>query len=362
MDILKTYIGTGEKGISCTEEKLQYSGRIDFDYEGGPLLVYPCSYVKIRFKGTRIKAVLTNIRSYWTSTMGWILDGKEGRADLADEGVSVVTIAENLPDGEHELCFFKRMDSCHMVVFHGFVVNEDFELLAPPARPARRIEVYGDSVSAGEVSEAIEYCGQADPEHNGEYNNSYYSYAWLTARKLGAELHDVAQGGVALLEGTGYFNQPEARGMEWLYDKIQYQPWFCEGKVWDFSKYTPQLVILAFGQNDSYPENYMAEDYEGEKAVYWRRGYADFIKKLRTIYPKAHIVCKTTILNHDFGWDRAIEQVVSELADEQVHYFKYSNNSVGTHGHIRRPEAEKMAEELTAYINELNEKWEFFPA
>ncbi len=30
-------------------------------------------------------------------------------------------------------------------------------------RPVRRIEVYGDSVSAGEVSEATAYAGKADP-------------------------------------------------------------------------------------------------------------------------------------------------------------------------------------------------------
>ena len=36
--------------------------------------------------------------------------------------------------------------------------------------------MYGDSVSAGEVSEAVEYTGKPDPEHNGQYSNSWYSY------------------------------------------------------------------------------------------------------------------------------------------------------------------------------------------
>ena len=58
------------------------------------------------------------------------------------------------------------------------------KLLECPPLPERRIEVYGDSVSAGEVSEALEYTGKQDPQHNGEYSNSYYSYAWLTACNL----------------------------------------------------------------------------------------------------------------------------------------------------------------------------------
>lgn len=358
--MLQSYIGKGEKPIFPLEEKLQYCGRMDFDYEGGPLWVYPCSYVKLRFTGKSIKAVLTNYKGYWNNEMGWILDGQMGRAVLADEGISVIFIADGLSEGEHELCFYKRMDSCHMVVFHGFLVDEGFELLEPPARPDRRIEVYGDSVSAGEVSEALEYCGKPDPEHNGEYSNSYYSYPWITARRLDAELHSISQGGIALLEGEGYFNMPDTKGMEYVYDKIQYQPWFG-AKEWDFSKYIPQLVLLAFGQNDKHPYDYMKEDYDGDKARFWRQRYAEFIRRLRRIYPEAHIICKTTILNHDISWDRAIRQVVHELQDVHVHYFEYSNNSVGTPGHVRRPEAEKMADELCTYVIELNAKWRFFP-
>lgn len=47
---------------------------------------------------------------------------------------------------------------------------------------------------AGEVSEAVDYVEKEDPEHNGEYSNSWYSYSWMTARKLGAQIHDIAQG------------------------------------------------------------------------------------------------------------------------------------------------------------------------
>lgn len=361
-EFLQQYVCPGEQTVSWQDSRLQYCGRIDRDREDGALMVYPASFVQIRFTGSSIKAVFTNIRSYWISCMGWILDGKQYRGDLADEGETLLTLGENLGEGPHELCLFKRMDSCHMALFHGFLLAAEGELLAPEPLPQRRIEVYGDSVSAGEVSEAVEYCGMPDPEHSGEYSNSYYSYAWLTARKLGAQLHDVAQGGVALLDHTGYFNEPNARGMEWMYDKIQYHPNLCEPKTWDFSRYTPQVVIVAIGQNDSHPEDYMAEDYDGEASRHWRAAYSRFLDTLRGIYPQAHIICKTTILEHDESWDRAIAQVVAEKADQQIHYFAYSNNGRGTKGHIRRPEAEKMAQELSGYIERLNETHGFWEA
>ena len=80
------------------------------------------------------------------------------------------------------------------MVLEALELSRGSVLLPPPEKPNRRIEVYGNSVSAGEVSEAVDYVGKEDPEHNGEYSNSWYSYRWMIARKLGAQIHDIAQG------------------------------------------------------------------------------------------------------------------------------------------------------------------------
>ena len=125
---------------------------------------------------------------------------------------------------------------------------------------------------------------------------------------------------------------------------------------WDFSQYTPQVVIVALGQNDSHPEDYMKEDYDGEEARTWRQHYEAFLRKLREIYPDARIICCTTLLNHDPAWDRAIGQAVEQLGDEKVTQYLFRRNGRGTPGHLRIPEAEEMAEELAAYIQE-TEGW-----
>jgi len=155
----------------------------------------------------------------------------------------------------------------------------DGELLAPPPVPKRKIEVYGDSVSAGEVSEALDFVGKEDPEHNGEYSNSWYSYAWMTARKLNARIHDIAQGGIALMDKTGWFHEPDAIGMEAIWDKLHYEPKLGESIPWDFSEYTPDAVIVAIGQNDSHPEDYMKEDIDCERSCLWRNKYRKFLEK-----------------------------------------------------------------------------------
>lgn len=346
------------KFIKANDPALQYMGRIDWDDPENPVWIYACTYVKVRFTGSFIRAEVTNFRGCWDNFLGVILDGVQTKIKLEESGRQIHTLGENLGDGQHELLLFKRQDGCHVLQFHGLHVADDAVVTAPEALPNRKIEIYGDSVSAGEVSEAIEYCGQVDPPHNGEFSNGYHSYSWHTARLLNAQLHDIAQGGAALLADTGYFHAPDYLGMEYIYDKIQYNDQIVPSKTWDFSRYTPHVVVVAIGQNDNHPDDYMTRDPEGEKVQNWKAHYRAFIEKLRSIYPKAAIILSTTILGHHPGWDGAIDQVCTDLADSKIYHFLYSNNGCGTCGHIRTPEAEQMARELAAFIETIPGVWE----
>ena len=345
------------RNIEPDDPMLQYSGRIDDDDPKAPVLIYAASWVKMIFTGTSVAVTLANHHAYWTNEMGYLLDGVQGRIRLLNDGKKkTYEIAEQLPDARHELMLFKRMDACHTVTFYGFTVDDGADLLPPEPKPAHRMEVFGDSVSCGEVSEAVDYVGKEDPVHDGQYSNSWYSYAWMTARKLGAELHDTSQGGIALLDGTGWFGAPAYYGVESCYDKLEYNPDLGEVKKWDFSRYTPQVVVVAIGQNDNHPVDYMASDPEGSAAEHWRKRYREFIETLMKRYPKAQIILATTILKHHPNWDAAIGTVCGQIASERVHHFLYRRNGSGTPGHIRIPEAEEMSEELASYIRSLGDE------
>jgi hypothetical protein len=346
-------VKSGEREISPQDPDLQYMGRIDMDQIDGPVMVYPSSYVKIRFIGTYLRVEVSNYHLFWDNYFGVIIDGVQSRFRLPDSGRMSFELVKELTAGEHEVILFKRMDSCHLLQFHGFYVNEGAQLLTPAPLPRRKLEVYGDSVSAGEVAEAVYYEGQPDPYHQGQYHNSYFSYAWMTARKAGAQIHNIAQGGIALLDRTGWYGAPDYVGMENVYYKIQYNPALGETKEWDFSRYTPDIVVIAIGQNDSHPVDFMAEDYQGEQAAFWKERYGAWMRQLLVHYPRTHIVLTTTILEHHPNWDRAIQEVCDELEDPRVSHFLYQRNGKGTKGHIRIQEAEEMAGELAAYLEPL---------
>ncbi len=58
------------------------------------------------------------------------------------------------------------------------------------------------------------------------------------------------------------------------------------------------VVVVAIGQNDNHPVDYMAEDYDSENPKL-EKTLSGIHRKLMQLYPKAQIILATTILCHD---------------------------------------------------------------
>lgn len=349
-----------ERLVEPVHDELQYCGRIDDRQPDAPVFTMPASFVRMTFTGSSyVKAVVVNKRYYNRSFLGVLLDDAQSKVEVERDGEPLVlTLAQGLDRGtEHMVTLFKRMDHCHEYAFLGFVLEYGARVGKTRPLPRKKIEFYGDSVTAGEVCEAVSYCGKPDPVHEGEFSNAYFSYAWITARRLHARVHLVAQGGIALLDGTGYFMDGET-GMESCYRKVRFYREEGEEQEWDFGRYTPHVVVAAIGQNDAWPKDIMQAQHSDE-AEAWRQKYREWILSLRKLYPRAWIILTTTILAHNAGWDRSIGKVCAQLNDPKITHFLYAENGRGTPGHIRVPEAMNMALELSSFINSLGDGiWE----
>lgn len=340
--------------ISPSDPLIQYTGRTDRSEPGKVLFTWVYSSFRFILKGKEAKLLLEGLRGYWQNIVGLIVNGAELRFPLPD-GQQEVDLSPFLIDEINDVLVYKRQDACNYFAFRG--IQTSGMLLPPPERPQRRIEVYGDSVSAGELCEAMHLAGKCDPEnHEGVYSNSWYSYAAQTARALNAELNNISQGGIALKNGTGWFYGPDYIGLESCWDKCAYNPYIAPVTDWDFSVWIPQLVIVAIGQNDAHPEDLMKQDPQSEKALNWVKDYSSFIEKLREKYPKAEIILLTTVLMHDAAWDDAVERACRMCADERVHHFLFHRNGIATPGHPRVSEHTEMARELTQYILSLGDE------
>lgn len=341
--------------IDCKSKMISYMGRIDFSHEDMSVLYWAGSSVSMRFKGTEIGVVLCNRHLSYINYMGYIIDGKEYKLKLDNTSEKVyITLAEGLDDCEHKVTVFKRQDATHYVEFYGFVINSDGKPLPALPAPKRRIECYGDSVSAGAVCEAIDCTAKLDPEdHQAVYDNAWHSYSMITARNLGASLNNNAQGGIAIFDDTGYFHAPDCIGMESSYDKLCYFPEGKDGVTkWDFSLYTPHVVLFAVGQNDKHHEGF--EDFDISDPDYrlkWKNAYKQIILDLRKKHPNAVIILLLTVLMHDCEWDKAVDEIAFELNDPKITHFMFTRTGKATPGHPRISEQCEMAEELTAYIS-----------
>lgn len=345
----------GMNFLSADSEKISYMGRIDFADRKLPKVIFAGSSVTLRFKGTAVGAVIVNHHYYYINEVGVLVDGKESKIRLNEHDKEIyLNIAEDLEDTEHEIVLFKRQDATHLFEFKGFAFNG--EALDKKPVPLRRIECYGDSVSAGAVCEAVDFTAKLDPDdHEGVYDNAWHSYSMTTARNLGAQIHNIAQGGIAIFDGTGYFHAPDYIGMESAYDKLCYFP---EGGItsWDFSAYIPNVVIFAVGQNDTHNEGH--DDFDIDDPDYrekWKSAYKRIISDLRDKYPKATFVLTLTVLMHAPGWDKAVQEIAQEMNDDKIYYLKYKRAGKATPGHPRFSEQQEMAEELTAFISSLGD-------
>ncbi len=340
--------------IMPCDKKIRLVGRIDTD--GGATLCWPGSMIVFRFRGTKLLIDGENRNFGWPTIMGAVIDGEEKQFKLGGScQLEKFVIAEGLEDKEHEAAIYKRMEG------HYFTVRKiytDGELIDPPPKPKKRIEVYGDSVSAGSVVDALDYVGKSDPEgHDGMFDNSWHAYPQIIARSLPAEVFDSSQGGIAIFDGTGYFEMPNTRGVESCFDKLRYSSYVPQ-KAWDFS-FVPHVVIFAIGQNDAYPDPDVLKKADTRER--WISKYIEIVNAVRSHAPKAAAVFALTVLQHDPAWDEALDEICARLGGEKgrAYHFVYSRCGKATPGHPRYPEQEEMAGEMTAFLKTLPEEiWE----
>ncbi len=336
---------------------IRYTGRIDRRADGAHFY-WPGSYAAVRFTGTTLSCELTANVVWGTVCLGLIVDGRLSRVPLTKENNGrrmTFALGEWLePDTVHEVMLFKQLDCSYSYVLHGF--STDGAFLDPPAREAKKLEFYGDSVTAGACVEAVDYVGRTDPSSNdASYDNAWWAYSWQTARLLNAECHLTAQGGIAVLPHTGYFHYPTQIGMDETWDRLCYFPEAGEYTKWDFSRFVPDAVVFALGQNDQH--NALTEENDllctGEHKALWKAEYKKIARGVMGHYPAGTpLVFITTLIRHDPAWDAAITEIVAELKAEglNAHQYLFRRNGDGTNGHPRIPEQTEMAEELAAFL------------
>lgn len=254
--------------IVSSNARVAYEGRFDTRAPAGPRCAWPASAVSLHFRGTALNVRLsdTNNDEYQV-----VLDGKPSSVLVTRDGAHLYPVFAGTSAGTHTVTLVKRTEAFFGTTqFLGFQINQGGKLLPIPKRKPRRLEVIGDSISCG-------YGNEAKDQHerfSSATENAYFAYGAVAARTVGAEYTCIAWSGRTMWPKNT---------MGEIYDlALPLDP----GSHWDFSKETPEAVLINLSTNDF---SGAAPDKTG-----WTEGYKTFLARVRKNYPQAVIYCATS--------------------------------------------------------------------
>lgn len=333
--------------ILFNDKQLLYEGRVGYTNEAA-VLSWPGTSVYINFEGTEIKADCkeSDTANYYNV----IVDGKVVAIQHFETVRNQYTLAAGLSPGKHSLQLFKRTEwDKGKTFFFGFSGN-NLKLLAPPVKPKRKIEFYGNSISCGYAIE--DYTGDLPI---GFYENNYDAYPAITARHFNAQYQCIAKSGIGIT--ISWFPLI----MKEMYDRQDAED---PASKWDFKSYTPDVVVINLLQNDYWLTNMPDHpEYKSRFAVqkptpdFITSEYKKFVQSIRQQYPSAKIICmlgNMDITSSGTAWPGYVTKAVAETGDKNIFtlFVPFKN----TPGHPKTNEQKILADNLIAFI-EKNIVW-----
>ncbi|MBK3519224.1 SGNH/GDSL hydrolase family protein [Carboxylicivirga marina] len=335
--------------IDYTNKKLKYSGRIDYSSGNSADLLWSGSSIKFNFEGEAVAGLLRDHKDQ--NYYNLILDDDSIIVFNPGTEKKFYTLVSGLSKGRHTLEIFKRTEwGRGKTSFYQFKIEGNAKLLRAPEEKKRKIEFYGNSITAGYGNEDLE----AD-RPDSIFTNNYKSYAAITARHFDAEYSCIAKGGIGIMLSWFNFTMPQ------LYDRFAPND---DSGLWNFKQYKPQVVVINLFQNDSWlvkkPERKEFKAAFGSTPPderYIINAYKEFVSSIRSKYPKASIICALGSMDatkEGSPWPGYVQTAVEEMNDQKLFtlVFPYKN----TQGHPKVHEHEVMAKYLVAFIEE-NVKW-----
>lgn len=330
--------------VSFNDKHISYEGRIPFIADAAELM-WPGTSVTINFKGTGISGIF---KDQDTSNYYNVIIDKDSIYKIKFDTVKeTVPLVSGLPYGKHSLQLFKRTEwDKGKTWFYGLVTDSDTRLLRPDKPLKRKIEFFGNSITCGYAINDV----QKD-NSSGYYENNYDSYAAITARHYHAQYHCTAKSGIGIMVSWFPLIMPE------MYNRLD--PTDATSR-WDFSKYTPDLVVINLLQNDSWiikmPDNPQFKKRFGTtppNEAQIVNAYKNFVQTIRNTYPKASIICmlgNMDITKEGSPWPGHVQKAVNEMRDKKIltYFSPYKN----TPGHPKVREQKAMAEDLIKFIDE----------
>lgn len=332
--------------ISADDANLQYTGRIDFTKPSEPQISWPGTSITGNFTGQFLAVTLDD--QLGKNYFNVFIDNDLKRPIIlkAEKGEKNYVVAANLAPGKHSFLLTKRTEGEEgATTIKSFELADDGKLLTPPARLQRKIEFFGDSITSGMGNESPD----DGPDHLLKDKNNFMAYDAITARNLKAELHVTSQSGIGIMISWFPFIMPQ------FYDQLNAVG--NNDSQWDFSSWTPDVVVINLFQNDSWltdRERRMNPNPTDEQRI---QAYVDFVKTIRGKYPNAYIVCALGSMDatkEGSKWpgyiNTAVARIKQDNPKEKMDTIFFEFTGYGAHPRVKHHQVN--AAKLTAFIKQ----------
>jgi len=359
--ILSFFVNAQSKSeIAASDPNIRIVGRIDKTDSNNILFAFPGVNIKAKFEGTSIEVMLTEYGSGTNTTTNYfnvIIDNGAPTVLKLSSSQSRYPLATGLKDTIHTIELFKRTESVvGKVAFKGFILDSGKSLVTIDPPKMKKIEFIGNSITCGYGNE-ISTTTPNDYHFNSVNENNYMAWGAIAARSLNAEYSCVAYSGRGMYQN----NTGSKLGvLPLIYDQIIADD---ASTTWDHNNYVPDIVVINLGTNDFYAEVVSAA-YNLDSTSFVN-AYITFVKKLRTYYPNAHIICCVgSMMSDNFPvggkhWTRiqnyvsSVRNAMNSAGDTKVHYLKLDpqESPFGEDWHPTINTQQKMANALVSFIN-----------
>lgn len=328
----------GEVAVDATAPEVLYMGRTAVTPEGAVAFNYPGVTAMLDFEADSIAMLTSPGSGYWMVEVD-SLPAVKMQVGPAD---STLTLARGLAEGPHRA----RVTYCiegyeHHPEIRGFRLAAGGRVLPAPERPRLKMEFIGNSITCGYGTEA----DSGEIHFSYDTENHCLGYAYLTARALDADFNMVCRSGIGIYRN---YNGPrEGNDSETMPLEYDYTMLYDHTTPWDFTRFTPDVVCVNLGTNDTSTQNYDIALYE--------QAYASFLDRLRSRYPDAKIVLLTGAMLHDKEL-ADVTAALDRLAEGREGVYRFDMTpedgslGYGADYHPSRARAARMAQELTDYL------------
>lgn len=299
--------GDGDGDNAPPTATVHFIGRFDTRNTGEARHDWPATSIYATFDGTGISARIDGSDNYFEV----FIDGARSStvhfvpASGGGSTAQTLTLASGLSNGRHTVQLFRRTESFNFPTsFMGFTVTGG-ALVATPYPFQRRIEVIGDSITAGYGIDA--------PNSACTYTQATQdptdTYIAITARNLEAALSMVAYSGKGMYRDLDF---DMTAPMPKLYDRTLFND---SALTWDATAYVPDVIVINLGTNDYGNGN------PGQPFI---DTYIDFLERLRGLYPQAEIFCAAGGMQSSDVYLAAVQAAVTGSSDDRVHFVRFA--------------------------------------